>query len=195
MPRQAHQDSSAAPFTTAQVEWLTERDDHLWKQHRGWFSRKFKDQRNRALAGFLILLVGVGYALGQTVSEGQLYDAQINACERVNVLRAQSNLSDLVSFNILSVSTQREYALANQIKSNKKAYTTHKSSADLLADQARELRVTKLTDCSKAVNHPKGYHFPLAGPIGEPTTGKLNPDVVHIIAGSQATVVENKGGG
>lgn len=156
---------------------LLRHDPKLW-----WFIHK-------GLVGYIILAIGVGYAIhsshNSAISEGlrTIHSANIQSCQRVNVLRAQSNLSDSVSFTILSISARREFALAH--KDLPKTRQTHLKSAKLLSVQARKLNVTKLTNCNLAVNHPQAYRYPLAGPLGNPLNGKLYPQIREILQDSE----------
>lgn len=144
-------------------------------------SKALRGYVRRATAGFLILLIGLVFAGRGYV--GALHDGLVGSCDRVNVLRAQSNSSDLVSFHILSISAQREAALAKA--DNAGTQSAHKRSATLLFDQAGKLTVTGLTDCEKAVGDPSHYAAPVANPIGDPTKNKLNDGVRQIEVDSQ----------
>lgn len=129
-----------------------------------------------ALIGFFILLAGVGFALSQTAGLNDLEKRDVRLCERLNIVRAQSNVSDSVSFAILSNSGRREFALAKGDPDNAKL---HADSAEELFAQAQKLTVIDLTDCQKALD-PK-YDYPLAGPIGNPRTGEYAPGVQAVL--------------
>jgi hypothetical protein len=134
----------------------------------------------KAAVGFAILLFGLLFA--GNAWKNQLHDGLKGSCSRVNVLRAQSNGSDLVSFRILSISAQREAILAKKDKANA---ATHSKSAKGLASEAQRLTVTRLTDCEEAVNDPDHYSTPVAGPIGDPKTGELSEGVKQTLIDSE----------
>jgi hypothetical protein len=155
--------------------------------------------RNRSVIGFLVLLLGVGFAVRsnshtaheaqaaarEAVSTKTLLASNANECARVNILRAQSNISNDVSFVILSSAAKRELALA---KADRPDRAVHAQSAHAFIQNAERLKVTALTDCDHAVNRPVGFSFPLAGPIGDPRTGKQAPGVKEILRASDALV-------
>lgn len=167
--------TEVTPLTEDQLDYLSEQTDRAARHAVRRFALK-------AAIAYLVVLGGVFVAL-QAQSQ-TLEDASMGSCHRVNVLRAQSNASDLVSFNILSLSGQREKMLAEQAGAGERQ--THLASADALFEQAKKLTVTELTDCAQAVAHPTEYVNPIAGPIGDPSTGELSPDVEKIANASEA---------
>jgi hypothetical protein len=134
--------------------------------------------RNQALIAFVVLLGGLAFAGKAWI--GELQDGLRGSCDRVNVLRAQSNLSDSVSFNILSSSGIREKALAKS-SPTKGERKTHNDSAEALFREADKLTVTVLTNCERAVDEADKYKTPVAGPIGEPRTGEFTEGVQHVL--------------
>lgn len=128
------------------------------------------------LVAFILLFVATLYIFAGD---------QTNACNRLNIVRAQSNIGNSVSFNILSNSGRREQALAKSSRTPEMA-KIHRESADGLLGQAQRLTVTALTDCGNALN-PR-YNYPLAGPIGDPADGTLAPEAAKIIRESEAAV-------
>lgn len=157
-----------------QLEWISDSTERAAK-------RALRRYVRRSAAGFVVVIVGLAFAGNAYLHE--LEHGLTRTCERVNLLRAQSNTSDAVSFQILSISAQREAKLAKTEPINRK---THKQSADVLAQQALNLTVTGFTDCEQAVGAPDSYAQPIANPIGEPTTGKLNTGVSTILRRSHA---------
>lgn len=139
------------------------------------------------LVAFLILAGGGGYGVysSDINQTHQLRAAAQGSCQRVNVLRAQSNLSDSVSFVILAQAGIREAALAQQGGKNAQL---HAQSAMTFRAQVGRLRITAITDCNQAVDHPLTYRTPAAGPLGNPYTGQLNPHVSGILKQSAALV-------
>lgn len=145
-----------------------------------------------ALVAYIVLLGGLFGVV--KASQDVLHEGLKGSCYRVNVLRAQSNASDVVSFKILSSSAIREAKLAKMGPASERK--THATSAHSLATEARTLTVTGITNCEQAVNDPEHYVTPVAGPIGEPTTGKLNVGVAKTIKDShQFLKIERARGG
>lgn len=139
----------------------------------------------KPVVGYMILAVGILLAVffyTNTVNE-KLREGLASSCQRVNILRAQSNLSDNVSWTILSASAAREKKLAATEPQNRK---THKSSYHILSKQASNLTITPITDCDKAVNEPKSYVVPKAHSIGDKKTLKQRPEVAKILSESKA---------
>lgn len=167
---------------------LTEAQIKLISHHTERAARKaLKGYVKGALVGFALLAGGMGVAIHQTAGIDTLDARSSNACERLNIVQAQSNVSNTVSFVILSNSGQREAALAAQ-SSIKKAGTAkiHSTSAAGLFAQADRLAVTDLTDCGLAAG--KFYAYPLAGPIGQPRTGDLTKGVKQIVWKSERII-------
>lgn len=161
---------------------------HITEEQLGWVEEATHRAVRKALKryslgasiAFLVLFAGLAIA-GKTYVD-RLHNGLVGSCNRVNVLRAQSNLSDTVSFNILSISGQREKAL---VKLDKEAAAQHRKSSNALFKEARKLTITKVTNCEEAVDSPDHYVTPIAGPIGNPATGKLDPGVARVIRDSE----------
>jgi hypothetical protein len=146
-----------------------------------------------AVVGFLLLFGGVGYAIHGKTDGPTLKAGLDNACQRVNILRAQSNVSDLVSFNILALSARREMELAEApAAAEAGTRSIHKRSAALLAAEANKLTITGLTNCPLAVNRPKTYRFPIANPVGDANTGQTTAKVRTIISDSRELLRTNE---
>ncbi len=143
---------------------------------------EFRTYIRGAVLAFVLLTVAIGYALTTKPDVGALRAGDIGACNGVNTLRAQSNISNFVSFRILSLSAQREFALGKKGDSEAKL---HAKSAKLLFSEAKKPAITALTDCKQAVDNPRKYHFPTAGPIGDPMTGKPTERSARILTDSQ----------
>lgn len=173
------------PLTEDQLAFMTEQTRLAASAG---IARALKRWAVGATIAYLVLLGGVFIALfGQ---QQRLQEGLDGSCDRVNVLRAQSNSSDLVSFRILSYSGQREARLA-RLTTGEEA-EAHRSSAQALFLQAQKLTVTALTDCKEAVQHPQTFKTPIAGSIGDPTTGKLNGGIQEIVDDSQSYVRDGK---
>lgn len=146
-------------------------------------------RRRLPVIGYLILTGGIILALGISnhATQIRLHDGLVGSCVRVNVLRAQSNLSDAVEFNVLSATVKRELILKKtaHIPQTRQA---HNLSVKLIAAQANKINLTELTDCNQAVNHPDSYKAPVAGPLGNVKTGKLNPETAGILQRSQVYI-------
>lgn len=144
--------------------------------------QEFRRYVRGSMAAFVVMLASVGYVLSTKPDTGALRAGLVSSCERVNILRAQSNISDSVSFEILSLSGKREAALGKPGKPDAKL---HKDSATLLFGQADKLTITGLTNCKLAVDSARTYKFPVASPIGVPETGDKMPMVDEIIEDSR----------
>lgn len=173
------------PLTEEQLAFMTEQTRHA-------ASKGVASGLKRWSIGAAVVYVVIVGAVWLALKDGQdsLRAGLQGSCERVNVLRAQSNGSDLVSFKILSISGQRESALAKTTTGVESK--THRISAFGLWDQATHLRVTKLTDCRHAVDDPAHYKTPVAGPIGDPHTGELSPGVKKVVDASNV-YLKNRG--
>lgn len=143
---------------------------------------EFRTYIRGAVLAFVLLTTAIGYALTTKPDVGALRAGDIGACNGVNTLRAQSNISNFVSFRILSLSAQREDALG---KKHEPGAKLHADSATLLFTEAKKPAITALTDCAKAVDNPRKYKFPTAGPIGDPMTGEPTKKSAQILADSQ----------
>lgn len=144
-----------------------------------------------SIAGYLMILAGaVAFSLltinalsdSTHSTDAKLRAASVSSCERVNILRAQSNISDAVVFDILSASGRRELALAKT--DTEASRKVHEQSAEIVFRAADKLTVTPLTDCKQAVDDAAIYKFPLAGPIGNARTGKLGPKAQQVVDSS-----------
>lgn len=152
-------------------------------------SAKLRRYTVRALVGFALLIGGGVIATKITNNQRAAADhatqtridkAVQGSCRRVNVLRAQSNLSDAVSYSILVAAAEREQSLAADGMPD-----VHRQSAHQFRVQATRLRVTPLTNCAKAVRRPAFYRTPSAGPIGDPHEIAINPKVERILDDSE----------
>lgn len=144
------------------------------------------------LVGYAILVVGIllaVYFYSHSVNDN-LRDGLLSSCERVNILRAQSNLSDTVSWSVLSSAAEREQAL---IKKDPDAAPAHRKSADALSNQSNGLTVTGMTDCKAAVSRPRTYNIPQAIYIDDLYTpeAKVSPEAQKVINASRKTLSED----
>lgn len=171
------------PLTEEQVAFFTSQTNRAVKKALRGYVRS-------ALVGFAILLFGVGYAIQGKSTTSELRAGLLSSCARVNILRAQSNTSDNVSFKILALSAQRERSLATL--SHGPEHATHVKSARLLSDQAAHLTITGLTDCKQAVDNAENYAFPVANPVGNPISGKTTVTAQRIIDKSQSLLLHVK---
>lgn len=176
-------------ITTEQLEFFANLEAEAVDRVEKRYVKRDRRWRIGATAGFLILLGGVGYAIQGKTDDATLTGRDHRICERLNIVRAQSNVSDSVSFNILSISGRREKAL---IKGDPRNAALHRQSFKVLTGQAGKLTVTDLTDCDAALD-PK-YNYPLAGPIGDPAKGKLSPEAKEILDRSLRLVEKSKKG-
>lgn len=135
-----------------------------------------------ALVGFLVLVAGLAYAISQTADIDDLDARTVSTCERINILRAQSNVSDAVSFTVISQDASRVLAVA--ASRGPEYERILRDSAASLRTQAKRLTVTPLTDCNDA-RSPR-FRYPLSGPIGDPQTGELFPGVKEIVRQSES---------
>ncbi len=126
-----------------------------------------------AVVGFVGLLAAVTFVLGTKPDVQAQRTAFISACENENILHAQSNITALVSFKILSLSGQQS-----------------RRARAVLHPEAGKLRITGLTDCEEATDNPRSYVYPAANEIGDPATGVVNPDVQTIVAESRRLLRE-----
>lgn len=167
------------PLTEEQLAFMTEQTRRA--ANKG-VARGLRRWAFGATITYVVVLAAVAWGLKD--GQDSLREGLQGSCERVNVLRSQSNGSDLVSFKILSLSGQRESALAKT--GPKSEAKTHRDSATGLWAQATHLRVTKITDCVHAVDDPAHYKTPVAGPIGDPKTGELYSGVKQVLKDSHA---------
>jgi hypothetical protein len=138
----------------------------------------------------VVLAVGVAVVLSRADDNTKRIETGLlTTCKRVNYLRAQSNTSDYVQFRTLTSAVKRELALAKLGKD----VDVHRLSAREFIKQAADLTVTPLTNCRRAVEHPRTYSLPVAGPIGNPRTGIIQLEVDRIIEQSRK-LREDEGG-
>lgn len=137
--------------------------------------KEFRRYVRGALAAFCIMLSGVGYVLSTKPDTEAQRTAFIEACNNENILHAQSNITALVSFKILSLSGQR-----------------NKEARAILWPEARKLRITGLSDCVEATDNSKRYNYPVANPIGDPTTGEPSAQVQAIVVQSRRLLKETE---
>lgn len=169
-------------MTEEQVAFFAELQEQAVRRSERRIERKNRNSRRRFLIGYLALGLGTVFAANQ--SANSQHAGLVSSCQRVQILRAQSNISDAVSFRILSISAQRERQLAKT--DNRSTRKAHTRSARLLEAQAGQLTITGLTNCPKAVDEATTYKFPVASPVGNPRKGKLSPDAKRILIQSQA---------
>lgn len=146
----------------------------------------------RTLAAFVavVLTGGLASALSTGASFDKVEQGQLTSCQRLNTVRAQSNLDSAVIFDVLSVSARRENAL---VKGDPKNARAHGKSAKLLIDQARRVTVVSLTDCPGAVKDPKRYKPGVPTTLGNPLKDDTAPEVQDILDESDRAVRQNKG--
>jgi hypothetical protein len=180
-------DSSTPCVTDEQLAWFEQAQNRAVRA-------AVRRATRRALAAFIGIVLAGG--LGSYVTTNAAFDhsrqVQLTSCQRLNVVRAQSNLDGSVIFNILSSSTQRERALSGAARDHK-IRVVHKRAADQLSGQAARATVVGLTNCERAVGDPKRYRPGRATPIGDPETGAVTPEVKQILETSERVVKENKG--
>lgn len=127
--------------------------------------RVLRQYVRRATAAFLAVIVGLsfaGYAYLETLKDGLE-----NSCARVQIVRAQSNVSDSVSWTVLTAQATA-------------------ADSERFRGEADKLTITALTDCKAAVDNPGDYKFPVASPIGDTETGQMYGDSAQIISASEA---------
>lgn len=137
----------------------------------------------KPVVGYLILTIGIllaVYIYTNSVNDN-LRDGLQSSCQRVNILRAQSNLSDAVTWTILASAAKREQSL---IYKDKDAAEEHKNSAQSLTNQTDNLTVTGMTDCKSAIERPRTYNVPKAVRIGNVRTIEISPEARKIIKAS-----------
>lgn len=85
--------------------------------------------------------------------------AALAACQRVNTLRRDVNLTALTGFRAFYSGAAREEALIKEDKDPSQA-KLHRESAKALFKAAATLRYQAFTDCVEAVKHPTKYRQP-----------------------------------
>lgn len=140
---------------------------------------------DRAVIGFLVLVVA--FTLGVGAFFRAAYDRQqaglVGSCERVNVLRAQSNITDIAVWRAFSSAAQRETRLIRTDPENRSA---HRRSAQTIRQTAGDMTATALTNCDRAVNDPDNYTPPGATRIGDVLAGQEQPAIAVIEKQSRA---------
>jgi len=177
-----HERRSDLSFSTAQLDYIDKHAQEVSKRSAKDAVRAFFV---RVAIGYAILVGGLVWAISDKPSVDRLNAASTGICNRLNDARAQSNVSDAVSFGILTSSAQRERALARTKSADDRDPEIHTRSARALEAQAKRLTVIPLTDCSEAIQDPQGYRNPTAGPIGDVRTGEINPQSARIIEQSE----------
>lgn len=139
----------------------------------------------RPIVGYIVLTIGILLAVFTYTDHvnDKLRDGLASSCERVNILRAQSNISDAVSWKTTISILQREQRLAHT--DNPATRIAHEKSATSLSNQASLLTVTAITNCDKAVNSPANYNFPNATKISAKNPTDMNPNVPKILSDSK----------
>lgn len=176
MAAQNPHDSAAAPFTDAQVEWLAQRDEYLWEEHRGWFERRFKTRARKATVGFLILLAGVGFTqyssdqVGRESRDAIVQSGRALAVDGCN--RDFNSIQRLRSLLQSAQSAQRRAFLKGQVTPTQyaegvKFYTEQLAQTPL--PDCRHARNILTDDPSKPIQVPTPLHPP------EPTVAHGNP--------------------
>ncbi len=141
------------------------------------------------VVAFVVILLSAGYVLSTKADINSLGYVAIANCDRVNILRAQSNLNDLVSFNILSAAAQGEVA---EIKRDPRNAAIHRATADRYTEEANTLTFAALTDCPRAIKSPNTAEGQITAQIGNAKTGEIRPDIRVIIRASQKLVARNE---
>lgn len=141
---------------------------------------------NKTLLAYLVVFVGGLLAIFVYTNDQNAKDRAglIAACERVNTLRAQSNITDISVWRNFSAAVQREVKLATTGPNA----DAHQESAAEIERNSKRIAVTGLTDCGKAIDNPGKYAPPLAGPIGNVRTGKENAEIASIEAQSRERI-------
>src|SRR4051812_13947563 len=111
---------------------------------------------NRTLLAYLVVFVGGLLAIFVYTNDQNAKDRAglVAACERVNTLRAQSNITDISVWRNFSAAAQRETKLANESGPSAAA---HRESAAEIERNSQRIAVTGLTDCGKAIDNPGKY--------------------------------------
>jgi hypothetical protein len=81
-------------------------------------------------------------------------DAQLLACERIQVLRDQANLITFIAYDAWAQGAKREHSL---IKGDPTNAEKHRLSEANLTKTAHRLVATGPTACIPAVDHPESY--------------------------------------
>lgn len=148
---------------------------HIWLGRVKWYAQLV----NRNLLAYLVVLVGGLLGMLVYVKDANNIDRDraIVQCERVNALRGQSNIADIIVWRNFSSAVQREAKLADV---GGPGAGTHRDSADEIARNAQRLSITPLTDCKRAIDSPGRYKAPVATPLGDIRTGEEFPAVADI---------------
>lgn len=192
-----------SPLTQAQLDWVTEQTQRAAEKAA---TQAAVDAAHytvrRAARGYILLVIVLVLVSGlytrhaaNTEREGRRQavalttNAATGSCNRVNLLRAQSNLSDTVIFKILSESGRRERRLGQT--DERATRPAHRKSAEVLTGEARKVTITDLTNCKKAVQDPLGYDPPQASPLGDASTGELSETVKRVVRRSERLLRAN----
>jgi hypothetical protein len=108
---------------------------------------------------------------GQRITEGE-----VRLCERLNVVRHQSNLGHWVQWLTLEQSVTRSRKLADAEPSSRAIRLKGAEESEALAVK---LTWTQLTDCTQAVGNPKGYHAPAPQPFSSGDRVQPPDDSAH----------------
>ena len=119
---------------------------------------KFVRRYGQLLAFLLVVVVSI-VALYK-VQNGAITrerDAQLVACERVQILRDQANGVSVLIYKVYSDGAKREKSL---IKGDPENAGKHRKSFKAIDTQRKRLVITGPTDCNLAINKPKVYKPP-----------------------------------
>lgn len=125
---------------------------------------------NRSLIAYIVVVVGLlaGMWVYNADRNAKLEQAQLTICARLNIVRAQSNITDLATWRVLSLTVQRN------------------PKAKRLVQYADDMTVIRLTDCQAAVKRPGKIPAALPQTIGDARTGKLLPTTQRIESASRS---------
>jgi hypothetical protein len=116
-------------------------------------------RRHLQLAAFALIVVaaiGASFFANRAAIERERV-AQIVQCERVQVLRDQTNFLSLADYRVYMAAYDRETKL---IKEDPDSAATHRKAALIFYEVAHTLAVTGPTDCKAAVDRPRRYRAP-----------------------------------
>jgi hypothetical protein len=139
---------------------------------------------NNNVLAYLVILVAALAGMVVYIRDANNVDRDraIVQCERVNVLRAQSNVTDVAVWRNFAAATKRELTLAEKGEDVK----VHRQSADDFVKNANDITVTPLTDCRRAIDQPGEFGAPAAAfPVGDARTGEERPMIAAIEAESK----------
>jgi hypothetical protein len=124
-------------------------------------SRRVMVALRRVLPPVAYVLLVIG-AFGAAVAlehqdRDRLRAAELAACKRVKIVRAEGNTIAAVAFLAFLDGAQREQRLA---KAGGPQAAVHRRSAKTLLATSHAMRWTPQTDCPRAVDHAKEYRPP-----------------------------------